>query len=114
MLAPAGENGVAVDVVDGDGILGEYDSAIGIAEFADSNEGVSEGRHDVAGSGGVRWELGEIQFACGGGVLNVAGGSANANGWGGCVDASAMSTRGEVDIACACVGNCCVSEGEGR
>ena len=114
MLAPAGENGVAFGVVDGDGMLGEYNLAIGITEFADSDKGVSEGGHDVAGSGGVGWELGEIQFACGGGVLDVAGGGANANGWGGCVDASAMSTRGEIDIAYACVGNCCVSEGEGR
>ena len=114
MLVLASEYGFALGVVDSDGMLGKNNFAIGITKFADSNQGVSEGGHDVAGSDVVGWELGEVQFACGSGVLDVAGGGTNANGWGGCVDASAMSTRGEIDIACAYVGNCCVSEGEGR
>ena len=29
-------------------------------------------------------------------------------------DVSAMGTGSEVDVASACVGDCCVSEGEGR
>ena len=114
VLAPAGENGFVETVVDGDGVFREDDFAIGVAKFANADEGVGKSGHDVAGPGGVVWELGQVEAAGSGGVLDVAGGGTDANGGGSMADVSAMGTGSEVDVASACVGDCCVSEGEGR
>ena len=80
VFAPASEDGFVKTVVDGDGVFGEDDLAVGVAKFANANEGVGKNGHDVAGPGGVVWELGQVESAGGGGVLDVASGGADANG----------------------------------
>ena len=60
MLLPACEYCQDLEVVDGDGMLGECESASGVAEGADPKKGVGEGWHDVAREGGIGRELWEI------------------------------------------------------
>ena len=82
VLAPAGEDGFVETIVDGDGVFGKNNLAIGVAKFANADEGVGKGGHDVAGTGGVAWELGQVKAAGSGGVLDVASGGTDANGGG--------------------------------
>ena len=112
VFAPASEDGFILVIVDDDGVFGERDGTVGIAKFSNTDEGVGEVRHNVSRFGGTRWKLGEVQFASGGQVLNIACGGTNPNGWGGGIDVSAVHTRFEVVVARTCVGNCGVAEGQ--
>ena len=57
MLLSSCEDYQALGVVDSDGMLGECDGAIGVAEGADPEKGVSKVRHDVARAGRIGQEL---------------------------------------------------------
>ena len=53
VLSPACKDFQALGVVDGDGMLGEFDGAISVTEGADPDKVVDEGWHDVARVGGI-------------------------------------------------------------
>ena len=62
VLTPACEDGFVMTVVDGNGVFGENNVAVGVANFSDTNEGVSKGGHTVAGIVSVVWELGQVEL----------------------------------------------------
>ena len=66
VLTPTSQDGFVMTVVDGDGVFGEYDIAVGVDFFSNTNEGVSKGGHAVAGPGVVVWELGQAELAASG------------------------------------------------
>ena len=111
-FAPASEDGFILGVVDGDRVFEERDGTVGIAKFSNTDKGGGKVGHDVSRCVGTRWKLGEVQSASCGRALNIACGGTDPNVWGRGIDVSTLRTRFEVVVACTCVVNCSVAEGQ--
>ena len=81
VLLPAYEDLQALGFLDSDGIIGECNGAIGVAEGANPNKGVGRGWHNMAIAGGIGRELREIKAAAGCGFLDLGCGGAYVGGW---------------------------------
>jgi hypothetical protein len=105
------EYGVAVAIADGDPKPGEDGGAFRVAEGANAEQIVLEGWHDVAKPGASRWKRGEVEGSSGGGVLALAGCSADGDGRARAVDVDDGGSGHEIVAAGAGVGNGGVVQG---
>ena len=92
-FTPASEDGFSPGVKNGDRRLGENYRALGITEISDANQGVLEGRENVA-VGRSRGDPWEYKIARCGRFMGVSGGIADANCWRSWVDVGARCTLG--------------------